>query len=140
MNLRTISAALCLLLSACQSSTPPITIDNAWSPATPPTATVAAAYLQITSHQPDELLSASTPVADRVEMHITIEDGGMMRMRPLATLAIPAGVTVSFEPGGHHFMLIGLKAPLAEGTTFPLILRFRNAGEVAVQTIVRPAV
>jgi periplasmic copper chaperone A len=133
-----LAAAACLLLGACSSRSPPVTIEDAWSPATPPGATVAAAYLKITAHQADVLLSGTTPAAGRAEMHTTIEDGGMMRMRPLETVAAAAGETVRFEPGGRHFMLTDLQAPLAAGSSFPMTVRFRNAGAVTIEVRVQP--
>ncbi len=131
-------AFACVLLSACRSSThTPVTIENAWSAATPPTATVAAVYMQVTARRSDVLLSAMTPAAGKVEMHTSIEDGGMMRMRPLQQVAIGAGETVRFEPGARHFMLMDLQAPLTAGSTLPITLRFQNAGEIRVDVAVK---
>lgn len=132
-----VAAAACLLLCACNSSSQTVTIEDAWSPAAPPGATVAAAYMKITAHRTDVLLSGTTPAADRVEVHATIEDDGMMRMRPLETVALAAGETVRFAPGSRHFMLTGLHESLAAGSSFPLALRFRNAGELIIDVPVR---
>lgn len=139
MMMRTVYILLtCVLMSACQNTgQPPVTIKDAWSPATPPGATVAAAYLQVTAIQDDELLSASTPAADAAEMHSTVEADGVMRMRPLESAPIAAGETLTFRPGGSHFMLMGLKESLAEGATYPLTLRFRQAGEITIDVLVR---
>ena len=132
-----VAAAACLLLCACSSSSQTVTIEDAWSPATPPGATVAAAYMKITAHKADVLLSGTTPAANRAEMHTTIEDHGTMRMRPLETVVVAAGETVRFEPGGRHFMLTGLRESLAAGSSFPLTLRFRSAGELTIDVPVR---
>jgi copper(I)-binding protein len=57
---------------------------------------------------------------------------GVMRMRAVEAVEVPAHGQVALEPGGLHVMLIGLKAPLEEGGSFPLKLVFANAGEVEV--------
>jgi periplasmic copper chaperone A len=85
------------------------------------------------SREDDVLVSASTPIAQRMEMHTTTMKNDMMQMRPTPTVSLPAQETVRFAPGGLHFMLRGLSAPPAPGSAFPLTLTFRRAGEVEVQ-------
>lgn len=81
----------------------------------------------------DKLLSAVSAVADRVELHAMKMEGDVMKMRQLDAIDVPAKGKIELKPGGLHIMLIGLKAPLKEGTNFPLTLRFEKAGEVTVQ-------
>jgi copper(I)-binding protein len=81
----------------------------------------------------DAIVAASSPVAETVEPHRTVNEGGVMRMLPARDLALPAGNLVEFKPGGLHIMLIGLKAPLRQGDSFALTLRFRTAAPVTVQ-------
>lgn len=92
--------------------------------------------MKILPQQADVLLGAGTPAAARVEMHTTTQDGGMTKMRPLQTLELASARSFAFEPGGAHFMLIGLHAPLAAGSRFPMSLRFQNAGEITVEVSV----
>lgn len=143
LRLRPLLASLCLLL-ALLSPNPlwaakAISIADPWARATAPGATVGAGYLLITNgtSRDDELLAVSTPVADRVELHSSSMEDGVMRMRPLATVRIPARATVRFEPGGLHLMLIGLRAPLEPGAAVPLTLNFRRAGTVRARLEVR---
>lgn len=89
--------------------------------------------------QPDRLVSASTPVARVVELHTVIREGDAMRMRPVQDIAVAPGATVELRPGGFHVMLIGLNAPLAQGSRVPLTLRFERAGEVQVELTVEAA-
>lgn len=63
--------------------------------------------------------------------------GGMMEMRPVDRVEIPAGETVSFEPGGYHVMLLGLAQPLETGTTVEVTLAFEDSGEQVVTADVR---
>lgn len=63
--------------------------------------------------------------------------GGMMMMREVDGVALPAGERVVFEPGGYHLMLIGLAAPLEVGTTFDIELEFATAAPMTVTFEVR---
>ncbi len=55
-------------------------------------------------------------------------DNGVMKMRPVDGLDLPAGKPVTLKPGGYHIMLTGLAKPLQEGQSFPLTLEFAKAG------------
>lgn len=123
----------CALLCSCgANSRSSIEIRKAWSPATPPGSGVAAVYAELVADHADTLLGASTPIADRVEMHVTQEQDGMMQMRPLVQLQMQPGQPARFEPGGMHIMLNGVRQVLPVGTVFPLTLRFAAAGNVQV--------
>lgn len=116
-----------------------IEVLQPWARATPPGAKVAAGYLEIRNNgkEADRLLSASTPVAKRVEMHITQRDGEVVKMREVKSLDIPAGGTRKLEPGGTHLMLIELAQPLKQGERFRLRLRFERAGDLEADVEVR---
>lgn len=116
-----------------------IEVRQPWARATPPGAKVAAGYLEIrnSGKEADRLLSASTPVAKRVEMHITQRDGEVVKMREVKSLDIPAGGTRKLEPGGTHLMLIELAQPLKQGERFRLRLRFERAGDLEADVEVR---
>lgn len=137
---RNLSITMVMLtaLVACAAKAP-VTVSEAWSNATPVGASVAAVYLEIAVNEADTLLSATTTVADRIEMHTSSEENGMMRMRPLPTVALQPGKPFVFAPGGAHFMLLGLRQPLAAGMRFPMTLRFERAGALNVQVqVVEP--
>jgi len=88
----------------------------------------------------DQLLSAKTQVADKVEIHEMTMDGDVMKMRPLSSIEIPAGGEVSVakgNPNGYHLMLLGLKQPLKDGDRFPVWLTFKRSGEVRVEVYVQ---
>jgi periplasmic copper chaperone A len=112
-----------------------LVITDAWSRPTFDGMPVGVAYLTITNNGAleDTLISARTPAAARVEFHRTLIEGGMAKMRSSSTVVIAPNSTLVAEPGGLHLMLLELKAPLAEGTTVPLVLTFKTAGEVTVQ-------
>lgn len=114
-----------------------VEVRGAWARPTPPAAEVAAAYLEIRSRTADRLLGVTTPAARRAEIHSTSMQDGVMEMRHVEALAIPAGTTVVLKPGGLHVMLFGLQKPLAVGQRLPLELRFEKAGVVRTEIVVR---
>jgi copper(I)-binding protein len=84
----------------------------------------------------DLLLSASSDVADAVEMHKTIMQEGNMQMVQQMNVPVPTGETV-FKPGDLHVMLIGLKNDLKVGDTFSVTLNFEKNGEKTLNVTVR---
>lgn len=113
-------------------------IAHPWSRALPPVATMGVAYFKVTNKgdTEDVLLSADSPVAEKVEIHTHVKDGDMMKMRKLEELVIPAHGEQTLAPGGHHLMLMGLRQVPAEGDRFPLTLHFKQAGSIEVEVAV----
>jgi periplasmic copper chaperone A len=96
---------------------------------TPPNARNAGGFLTImnTGDSDDRLVSASSPMAERVELHSMTMDGDVMRMRELEDgIALPAGEMVELAPGGLHVMFIGLTGPFVAGETVPVTLTFES--------------
>jgi copper(I)-binding protein len=121
-------------------TTPSISLGDAWARATTATTQAGAVYVTITDHgAPDRLIGASTPVAGKAELHETVRDGNVMKMRPVAGLAVSPKAPTSLSPMGYHIMLTELKQPLASGQTFPLTLTFEKAGAVQTTVTVKPA-
>jgi copper(I)-binding protein len=88
--------------------------------------------------EPDRLIGGQTDVAEVVEIHESIIEGDVMKMRMLPEgLAVPAKGEVLLKPGGYHVMLIGIKRDLVAGDTFALDLEFEKSGTVTVQPEVR---
>ena len=112
-------------------------IANAWARATPGGAQTAAAYVTITSAAGDRLTAASTPAAQKAELHTMTMDGNVMKMRQVDGIDLPAGQAVTLKPGGYHIMLTGLSQPLTAGQTFPLTLTFEKAGAREVTVTVQ---
>jgi hypothetical protein len=116
-----------------------IQVRHPWSRATAPGAKVAVGYMEIrnTGAQPDRLIAASTPVAKRVEMHVTQREGEIMRMRQVKDFEIPARERITLRPGGSHLMLVDIAQPLKKGERFPVTLRFERAGELQIEVEVQ---
>lgn len=109
--------------------------------ATPQAISTAAVYLTIenSGDTADRLLGGSTPAASSVELHATTDDSGVQQMREQTDgIEIPAGETVTFDPGGYHVMLVGLTADLRNGDSYELTLDFATAGSVTITVQVRP--
>jgi periplasmic copper chaperone A len=115
-----------------------LVVSDVRSSPTPPVASVGAVYFSITNagRTADRLMAISSPIADKAEIHESRLVKGIVEMRPVASVECPPGATVKIEPGGVHVMLLGLTHPLAAGTQFPLLLRFRDAGSLTVQVVV----
>ncbi len=115
-----------------------VVIEGPWARATPGRSGNGAAYFRVTNHgkAADRLVAAASPAARRAELHTHIKEGGVMRMRKVAGVDLAPGASAAFEPGGHHVMLMGLKAPLKLGARFPLTLRFEKAGDIDVTVTV----
>lgn len=112
-----------------------LVISDYWSRATLPNQKVGGGYLAIENRgsEDDRLVSVSSPVTDRAEIHAMEMNGDVMTMRRLDDgLAIPAGETVELAPGGLHLMLQELQEGLVEGETVEVTLGFEKAGEVTL--------
>jgi hypothetical protein len=118
-----------------------IQLRDPWTRVTPPGAEIAVGYLEVrnTGKEPDRIVSASSPAAARVELHVTAREGNVMKMREVPAFELPARKHLVLRPGGAHFMLVGLKQPLLKGQHIPLMLRFERAGEVRVELEVQAA-
>ena len=127
--------AFCTLAMAHDFKVGALQIDHPWSRALPPNAPTGAAYCvsHSQSDDADALVSVSSPIAEKAELHTHVMLGEVMKMQQIDSVAVPAGGQAVFAPGGNHVMLFGLKKPLVAGESFPLTLVFEKAGAVDVQ-------
>lgn len=118
-----------------------LTIDHPWSRELPPNAPAGAAYFTLINQgaEADRLVAASTPRAQKSELHTHLHQGGLMKMVQVPAVEIPAKGQAVFQPGGNHIMLFGLAQPLKAGEEFPLTLEFEKAGKIEVQVQVESA-
>lgn len=117
-----------------------ISVIHPWMRASPGGVTVGVAYGEIKAAKgkSDRLVGAKTPAAARAEIHEHIMEKGVVKMRPVAAIAVRGGTSVVLGPSGHHIMLLDLKAPLKEGDLVPLTLIFEKAGEITIEATVEP--
>ena len=84
----------------------------------------------------DRLIGATSPAAERVEIHaITVEGGGICMRQRENGLALSPGTTLTFKPRGYHLLLVGLKAPLVSGVRVAVTLAFEKAGSLDVECV-----
>lgn len=135
-----------------------ITVSGAWARMSPAGVTMGAAYMDVASGMGDKLLGASVEpsIASKVEIHETVsadDDApgttkapgmnsdepmqGAMTMKPVESIDLPAGKTVSLKPGGYHIMLIGLAAPLEVGQSFQMTLKLEKHGDFMIDVKVK---
>ena len=114
-----ISGVLMFLAVAAQAQ---VTVKDAWVRATVAQQKATGAFMQLQSAQDAKLISAQSPVAGLVEVHEMSMDGGVMKMRAIPSLALPAGKAVDLKPGGYHVMLMDLKGQVKDGDTVPVTL------------------
>lgn len=110
----------------------PFEVAGAYAFATAPAQRTGAAFmaLQNTGKTDATLIGAWSSVAEKVELHTTTMENGVMRMRPVDQFVIPAGGTLVMAPHSHHIMLIGLKEPLKVGDKLTIRLRFADGKAV----------
>ena len=134
LNMRFVSLWVAALIgTAVAASNSSIEVLNTWARATVPGASTGAAFMTVrATGEADQLVGASSPVAEHVDVHSSVMNNGIMEMRAMDAVDVVPGRPTTFAPGGLHFMLMGLRHPLAEGSTFPLTVRFRKAGAITV--------
>lgn len=106
------------------SSNQTVHITDGWVRETNPGQAVGAAYMTIKSPENMALVAVESTISPSVEIHTMQIEKGVMKMRMLETLPLPANEVVKLAPGGLHIMLFDLKAPLVAGQTVPLTLYF----------------
>ena len=130
-----------ILLSACAPTAKDVEASDVWA-RTGMAGGNSAVYMMLVNgtSADDELLSASSDVAEAVELHESkMGANGEMQMIPQASILLAAGAKVEFKPGGLHVMLIGLKQELKIGDEFELTLHFKNHADITLKVIVKEA-
>ncbi len=142
-----LSGSAALLLTLCLSSLAitavkagsPLHTENAYVRAVPPMQTVSAAFMTVrnTTANSRDIVGAESPAADITELHTHTMKDGMMRMRPIEKIALPAGQDVQLKPGGLHIMLIGLKQKLVPGENVAVTLVLDDGSKTTVNATVK---
>ena len=117
-----------------QTTASVIQIEDPWARAVPPNAKNSAIFLDLRneSEQLRKLVEVHSEVAERVELHMTKDEDGMLRKERLQEVLIPALETQSFHPGGIHIMLIGLRDPLEVGRVIELELVYADQSKETI--------
>lgn len=99
----------------------------------------SAMYLTIenTSSKADTLVDVTSSLAKIVQIHESYKTNGMMGMRRVYGVAIPAKSTVTFKPGGYHIMFIKMNQDIKAGSKYEVILNFKHAGKLKATVTVQ---
>jgi copper(I)-binding protein len=141
--MKALVALMPLVLVAACSKAPQtastVTVADAWCRAAPTGAPTGGCYVTLTASTDDKLVTVETTAAERAEIHSMDMTDGVMRMRKLDELALPAGQAVMLSPGAEHLMIIAPKATLAEGGVVPLTFKFAKAPAQSIDAPIRAA-
>jgi copper(I)-binding protein len=135
------SLAILTAAAALAAADPALVVEQPWSRATAPTAKVGAGFMTLVNPggAPVRVVAATAPVSATVELHTVALTDGVMRMRQVDTIEVPAGGRTELKPGSFHLMFIGLHRPLAAGDTIPLVLTLADGATLAVPVPVQAA-
>ena len=116
-----------------------IEIGQPWARSAVRTPSQAGGFFVVTNKGalPDRLVAASSPIAEKVEIHAIKVVGAAIRMGPRPDgLAVEAGGTLTLKPRGYHLLLSGVGAPPAVGARLPVSLTFEKAGRIDIELAV----
>lgn len=111
-----------------------VTVKDSWVRGTTPAQKATGAFMELTSSDEAALVSASSPLAGVVEIHNMKMENGVMKMRHVPRLDLPAGKAVKLQPGSNHVMLMDLKQQMKKGDVVPITLQVEGKDK-KVQTI-----
>jgi len=147
----TVLGALIAMTAACHSDdkgTPAsgkvadkVKVENVYARAVPPGQSASGAFMTLTNtgKEAHSLVSAASPVANTVELHTHLNNNGVMEMRQVPKIDLPAGAPVELKPGSFHVMLIGLKQAMKAGDSTKITLTFDDGSSTTVDAPIKDA-
>ncbi len=111
-----------------------VSVQDPYVRLAPPNAAATGAFMVIrnTGDKDVKVVKADNPVSKATELHTHLNEGGVMKMRPVPAIEIKAKGEAALKPGGLHVMMIDLKAPLKEGDSVPITLTFDDGSSKQV--------
>lgn len=130
--IRLAATALVIALCAPAYAADTVSIKGAWTRATPPGAINSATYAQLHNTGTEErtIVGVTTKAADEVQLHTVIDEGGLMKMRQVTSISIPAGGMAELKPGGYHIMMLGIHEQLRDGENVEIEVEFANGDKM----------
>jgi len=128
-----------LVLVGCRPAGPQIEVKEAWGRPSPMQAGNGAIYmvLENSGSEDDKLISATSDVAEVVEIHDMTMENDVMKMFRIDGVDIPAGSSAELQPGGKHIMFIGLYNKLEVGQVITVTLEFEKSGQQTIEVEIR---
>lgn len=114
-------------------------ISDAWIKYLPPVVPVRAGYMVISNNNAQQIrvIHIESDVFTKVDIHETVEKDGMMTMRPVMPLTIPAGETFKLAPGGLHLMMMKPAEKLKPGDQISVTLHFGSGDSQLIKMTVK---
>ena len=140
-KLSLLAAGLLLSAGAFAGSADQVSVDNPYVRLAPPNAPATGAFMVIRNAGDKDVtvVKADNPASRVTELHTHLNEGGVMKMRPVPAIEVKAKGEAVLKPGGLHVMLIDLKAPMKEGDVVPITLTFDDGSTRKVDAkVVRP--
>jgi len=134
-------SAFVLISGSVSAANEHLMIHEAWVREAPPNVKMLAAYFTIMnfSGKDKEIVGASSDQFEKVEIHKSVEEGGMAKMVAQKSVTVPKQGTVNFKPGGLHLMLINPKKPLKAGDKVNITLKFDKGENLKMTADVKKA-
>jgi len=107
--MRIVLLGMCLLICACgRESLPPLVAADLEVTAPMPGARMSAGYLELHNNSDDDIgiTRVTSPDFEAVEIHTSLIEDGISKMRRIDVLDIAAGSTAVLQRGGMHLMLM----------------------------------
>lgn len=131
-----------LLLAASAFAQAEVTAKDAWVRGTVPAMKTTGAFVTLTSTEDAKIISASSPIAKKTEIHTSMMMSGVNHMHAVESIALPAGKPVELKAGGNHVMLMELTRQVVPGETVPITFTIEGKDgkrtQVEVKAEVRP--
>lgn len=140
-QLSLLAAGLMVSLGALAGAADSVTVQDPYVRLAPPNAPATGAFMVIRNggDKDVKVVKASNPASKVTELHTHLNEGGVMKMRPVPAIEVKAKGEAVLKPGGLHVMLIDLKAPMKEGDVVPITLGFDDGSSKQVDAkVVRP--
>jgi copper(I)-binding protein len=140
-KLSLLAAGLIASAGAFAGAADQVTVQDPYVRLAPPNAPATGAFMVIRNagDKDVKVVKADNPVSRVTELHTHLNEGGVMKMRPVPAIDVKAKGEAVLKPGGLHVMLIDLKAPMKEGDTVPLTLTFDDGSTKKVDAkVVKP--
>ena len=140
-QLSLLAAGLMVSLGALAGAADSVTVQDPYVRLAPPNAPATGAFMVIRNggDKDVKVVKASNPASKVTELHTHLNEGGVMKMRPVPAIEVKAKGEAVLKPGGLHVMLIDLKAPMKEGDVVPITISFDDGSSKQVDAkVVRP--